>query len=322
MKALGGNIYEVTSCDENILKFTKEVYLIIKKGNYQIVHSNVNSLSAFSLLAATLAGAKIRILHNHSADSRAERARTIIKRMLRPFARLFANQYWACSSVAAEWMYGKKNVRKNKVTIINNAVELDKFAFNKSRREDLRKELNIENCFVIGHIGRFMRQKNHIFLLEIFKEVLKKNDNARLLLVGDGKLRKKLEAIVKKEGLGNKILFLGIRDDVAELYSAMDIFVLPSLYEGLPVVGIEAQASGLPFICSDRVSNEIILSENTCRIPLDAPAALWAERIMKYGSGLRMPLDDLSCLKAYDINVEAKRLENLYISLIGQEGLK
>ena len=127
VKKHGGKVYEITSYKSNILKYTYEIYKIIKENNYGIVHSNMNSLSGFPLLAAYLAGAKVRILHNHTTDNPAEGIRTIAKRILRPFARLFANQYWACSKLAAEWMYGENAVTNGKVTIINNAIDLEKF---------------------------------------------------------------------------------------------------------------------------------------------------------------------------------------------------
>lgn len=310
----GAKVYKITPYNKNIFKFMYEIYCIIQSNQYQIVHSNMNALSGFALLPAYLAGAKVRILHNHTTDNTAEGIRTIVKRLLRPFAKLFANQYWACSNLAAEWMYGKNAVTNGKVTIINNAINLEKFKFNKEKREKLRKELSLENCFVIGHVGRFMKQKNHEFLIDVFYEVLKQKENARLLLIGDGKLKLQIEAKVKNLGIEKAVKFLGVRNDVADLYNTMDVFVLPSLYEGLPVVGVEVQANGLPFICSDKVTEEIILVKNIKRLSLKNKHRVWAEEILK---AKRKYIVSNECrLKCFDIYSESKRLKELYLDIM------
>ena len=311
---LGAQIYKVTPYNKNIFKFIFDIYKIIKKHHYQIVHCNMNALSGFALFAAYLANAKIRILHNHTTDSKEEKLRSFIKRMLCPFAKLFANQYWACSNLAAEWMYGKKAVKDNKITIINNAIDLDKFKFDKEKREKFIKEFALKDCFVIGHVGRFMKQKNHEFLIDIFYEVIKRKENARLLLIGDGKLRSQIEAKVKELGISNKVIFLGNRNDVADLYNAMDVFVLPSLYEGLPVVGVEAQANGLSFICSTEVTKEILLTDNIKLISLQQPLKDWCNEIENDRRKEFNTNDEL--LKKFDIKQESKKLENLYLKLI------
>lgn len=315
VKKHGGKVYEITSYKSNILKYTYEIYKIIKENNYEIVHSNMNSLSGFPLFAAYLACAKVRILHNHTTDNPAEGIRTIAKRILRPFARLFANQYWACSKLAAEWMYGKNAVINGRVTIINNAINLEKFKFNKEKREKLRKELGVENCFVIGHVGRFMKQKNHEFLIEIFNEVLKQKNNAKLLLIGDGNLKSLIEAKVQNLGIEKAVIFLGVRNDVADLYNAMDVFILPSLYEGLPVVGVEVQANGLPFICSDKVTDEILLTNNIKLLSLRQPKTEWCSAIINAERKEIVNNEDI-LLKNFDIKSESRKLENIYKNMV------
>ena len=312
VKKYGGKVYEITSYKSNILKYTYEIYKIIKENNYEIVHSNMNSLSGFPLFAAYLAGAKVRILHNHTTDNPAEGIRTIAKRILRPFARLFANQYWACSKLAAEWMYGKNAIINSKITIINNAIDLEKFKFNKEKRERLRKELGLENSFVIGHVGRFMKQKNHEFLIDIFNEVLKQKNNAKLLLIGDGNLKSLIEAKVQNLGIEKAVIFLGNRNDVADLYNAMDVFILPSLYEGLPVVGVEVQANGLPFICSDKVTDEILLTDNIKLLSLRQRKTEWCDAILNTERKEIVNNEDI-LLKNFDIKSESRKLENLYL---------
>lgn len=312
--AMGAKVYKVTPYNKNIFKFMYEIYHIIKFNHYQIIHSNMNALSGFVLLPAYLAGTKVRILHNHTTDSKEEKLRSLIKRLLRPFAKLFANQYWACSKLAAEWMYGKSAVENGKVTIINNAINLEKFKFNKEKRELIRKELGLENYFIIGHVGRFMKPKNHEFLIDIFNEVLKQKENVRLLLMGDGKLRSKIEEKVKNLGIEKAVIFLGNRSDVADLYNAMDVFVLPSLYEGLPVVGVEVQANGLPFICSNKVTDEILLTDNIKLLSLRQSKTEWCDAILNAEREEFAQHKD-SLLENFDIKNESKKLEKKYLYL-------
>lgn len=279
VKKGGGRIYEVTPYMKNVFAFTYEIYRIVRDGRYEIVHSNMNSLSVFPLFAAWLAGAKIRILHNHTTDTKAEGLRTLLKRVLRPLAKLFANQYWACSELAAKWMYGERAVSDRKITIIPNAIDLKKFAFNQEKRDILRSQLGIEAELVIGHVGRFMKQKNHDFLIDIFAAVIKEKPDAKLLLIGEGSLENKIKAKVARLSLENNVLFLGVRSDVADLYNVMDIFVLPSFYEGLPVVGVEAQANGLKCLFSDKVTRESNLLQSTEFISL-ADGKVWRNKIL------------------------------------------
>ena len=312
VKSMGAKVYEITPYTKNIIKFTYEIYKIIKEGKYQIVHSNMNALSGFPLLAAYLAGSKVRILHNHTTDSKEERLRTLIKRVLRPFAKAFANQYWACSKLAGEWMYGSKAVETEKVTIVNNAIDLDKFAFNKEKRDELRKNLGLEGKYVIGHVGRFMKQKNHSFLIEVFAQVRKQKENAILLLIGDGPLLESIQDKINELKLTEQVTFLGARNDVADLYNVMDVFVLPSLYEGLPVVGVEAQANGLPFLCSDNVTKEIAFSKATELISFDSDVNDWAVKSITMGTQERVESKSGFKSAGYDIRIECKKLEARY----------
>lgn len=311
-KSMGAKVYEITPYTKNIIKFTYEIYKIIKEGKYQIVHSNMNALSGFPLMAAYLAGSKVRILHNHTTDSREERLRTFIKRALRPFAKAFANQYWACSKLAGEWMYGSKAVETEKVTIINNAIDLDKFAFNQEKRVELRKKLGLEGKFVIGHVGRFVTVKNHEFLIDVFANVAIKKEKSILLLIGEGPLMGRIQEKVNHLGLTEKVIFLGTRSDVADLYNVMDVFVLPSLYEGLPVVGVEAQANGLPFLCSDNVTKEIAFSKATELISFDSDVNDWAVKSITMGTQERVESKSDFKSAGYDIRIECKKLEARY----------
>lgn len=280
VEAMGGRVYKVTPYYKNPIAFMHGIYKVIKDYHYRIVHSNMNTLSAFSLFAAWAAGAPVRILHNHSTSSPGETKRNIMKFILRPFARLFANHYLACSRLAGEWMYGRKMMDSGKVTIVNNAIELKKYAFNPQKRKILRKELGLTDEFVIGHVGRFMFQKNHEFLIDVFAEAYKQNSHMVLLLVGDGPLRPAMEEKVRKLGLTGHVKFLGLRNDVQDLYNVMDLFILPSHYEGLPVVGVEAQANGLPCLFSTKVTKEAHLTHSAQFLDLALGASKWAEVIL------------------------------------------
>lgn len=318
--SLGGVVYEVTPYSENIIKFTYEIYKIVKVGNYNIVHSNLNSLSFFPLIAAYFAGAKVRILHNHTMANKSEGIRSWIKCTLRPFAKIFANQYWACGKDAAEWIYGKKSISRNEVTIVNNAIDLNKFAFNMNLRNKLRSELKVEDCLVIGHVGRFVATKNHSLLIEIFNKLVNIKDDSRLLLIGDGPLVKPIMNKVNALGLMDKILFLGERRDVADLYNAMDIFVLPSLYEGLPVVGVEVQANSLPSLMSNSITKEIKYSNIVFFVDIASEIENWVEKIIDISRKKVRKCNYESNISKFDINKQCEKLEQVYITLKNRDG--
>ena len=283
-----------------------------KENNYRIVHSAMNTLAVFSLFAAWFANVPVRINHNHSTASKGETKRNLLKYLLRPLATLFATHYCACSSYAGEWLFGKQLVREGKVTIFNNAIRIEDYAYNSALREAMRKELHIENKFVVGHVGRFCFQKNHEFLIDVFKLVHNKDKNAILLLVGIGELQDAIKQKVLNSGLQNSVIFLGARKDVNKLYQAMDVFVLPSHYEGLPVVGVEAQAAGLPCILSDQMTDETVIIKETKVLPLNAGAAVWAETILETKNlNRRNTMEDVK-KAGFDIKTEAKKMEAYY----------
>ena len=233
IEKLGGKVIVIPPY-QKLFKYQKELYRIFKENNYKIIHSHINALSVFPLRIAKKAGVPIRIAHSHSTSNKKEWKKNILKIILRPFSKLYANNYFACTEYAGKWLFGKKVVERKELNVINNAIDLKKFEFNENTREDLRKELGIkEDVLVIGHVGRFMKQKNHEFLIDVFEKAIKQDDNIYLILVGQGPLEDKIKEMAKEKGIEYKILFLGQRNDVNKLYQAMDIFVLPSLYEGL-----------------------------------------------------------------------------------------
>lgn len=313
IKSLGGKVYHVEPYKKNIFRYMSQIYHIVRDYHYDIVHSNMNTLSVFSLFPAWLAGAHQRILHNHSTSVRSEGMRSVMKIVLRPFAPLFANRYAACSRLAGDWMYGEKMMASGKVTVINNAIDLNEYAFSQELRRKYRQELNIPaDAFVVGHVGRFMYQKNHAFLIDVFREVARQNPKAILMLVGDGELRPEIEQKVASYDLTDKVHFLGLRKDVKELYNCMDVFVLPSWYEGLPVVSVEAQANGLPSIFSNQVTKESSLTKSVTFLSLSSGAVNWSAHILHVCDSRNK--DALSELRdaGFDIEEQTKFLEKWY----------
>ncbi len=254
---------------QKLLKYLKFLKQLFKEKKYAIVHSNINTLSVFPLYAAKKAGVPVRIAHSHSTSNPREWKKNLMKNALRPFSKKYATDYFACSELAGRYLFGDKTFDKGEVKNIRNAIDVEKFKYDPEARKKLRKEIGIkDNDFVIGHIGRFVEQKNHRFLIDIFAEVKKEKKNAKLVLVGQGPLREEIEEKVKNLGLEKDVFFLGQRNDTNKLYSVFDVFCLPSLYEGLPVVGVEAQANGVPCVFSDRITKEVIVNKNVILVDI------------------------------------------------------
>ena len=233
IEKLGGKVIIIPPY-QKLFKYQKELYRIFKENNYKIVHSHINAISVFPLRIAKKAGVPIRIAHSHSTSNKKEWKKNILKMILRPFSKLYANQYFACTEYAGKWLFGKKVVERKELNVINNAIDLKKFEFNENTREDLRKELGIkEDVLVIGHVGRFMKQKNHDFLIDIFNELIKKNDNSILILIGQGPLLNDMKQKVRDLKIEDKVKFIGQIRDVEKYYNIMDVFLFPSIYEGL-----------------------------------------------------------------------------------------
>lgn len=311
MQAMGAGTYPIPGYAKP-LAFHRALYRALKQGNYDIVHVHLSTMSVFALFAAWRAGVPVRICHNHSTAYWSEGKVTLMKTLLRPLNKIFANQYFACGSAAGEWMYGKRCMAKGKVTIIPNAIDTKCFLYDPDARARLRAELGIEeHALVVGHVGRFRHQKNHRFLLSAFREVLSQRQDAVLLLVGDGEKREEIQMLAQQWGIASRVIFAGVRNDADKLYSAMDVFCLPSFYEGMPLVAWEAQSNGLACLLSDRITQEAVLRKNARRLPIDNPAA-WAEEIRK------STREESKMLREIDIGEQSRKLERLYLSLGNQ----
>ena len=313
IESMGGKVILIPPY-QKMFKYHKELKKVLKDGNYKIVHSHINALSVFSLFAAKRAKVPVRIAHSHSTTNKKEWKKNLVKQVLRPFSKLYATNYMACSELAGRWLFGNKTFNKGKVYILNNAIELDKFMYDRNIRIEKRKELGINNnTLVIGHVGRFVEQKNHRFLIDIFSEIKKKNNDSVLLLIGQGPLMNEMKDKVKTLGLDSAVKFLGQRSDVNELYNAMDLFLFPSLYEGLGMVLIEAQTNGLFCLASTEVPKIAKVIDNVKFISLKENASTWCSNIETIGRSI-----DLKTIKnsGYDIVTEAKKLEQKYINYI------
>ena len=313
---LGGKVILIPPY-QKVLKYHKELKKVLKEGQYKIVHSHINALSVFSLWAAKSAKVPVRIAHSHSTSNKKEWKKTLLKNVLRPFSKLFATDYFCCSELAGRWLFGNKTYDQGKVYLLNNAIDVDKFKYNEKIRKEKRKELNIKGKdLVIGHIGRFVKQKNHEFLIDIFNEIHKQNKNTILLLAGEGPLKEEIEQKVKDLNLEKSVKFLGQRKDANELYQAMDAFVLPSLYEGLPVVGVEAQAAGLPCFFSTDMTKETKVLQTTKFISLTHTPQYWAKEILKQlNSYIRVNTEKEITKNNFNIKVESTKLEQQYNKL-------
>lgn len=321
IEQLGGRVILIPPY-QKVFKYQKELIRIFKENNYKIVHSHINTLSVFPLRAAKKAGVKVRIAHSHSTTNKKEWKKNLLKQVLRPFSKVYATDYICCSELAGRWLFGDKAYDSGKVYLLNNAIDLDKFKYNESLRKEKRKELGIsDDTLVIGHIGRFVAQKNHTFLIDIFNELHKKNPSSLLLLVGQGPLMEEIKNKVKELKLNDSVRFLGQRNDVNELYQAFDVFCLPSLYEGLPVVGVEAQASGLLCILSNAMTKETKVLDITKFISLNNTPKDWADSILddvkKYK---RIDTSKEMTSKNFNVKEEAKKLEKYYLNLYNNGG--
>lgn len=230
IEKLGGKVILIPPY-QKVFKYQRELRRVLRDGKYKIVHSHINTLSVFPLYAAKKVGVPVRIAHSHSTTNKKEWKKNLLKQVLRPFSKKYATNYMCCSELAGRWLFGDKAYDEGKVYLLNNAIDLDKFKYDKKIKDKKRKELGIkEDTIVIGHIGRFVAQKNHTFLIDIFNQFHKKEKNSILLLAGQGPLQEEIKNKVRELGLDDSVRFLGQRNDANELYQVFDVFLLPSLY--------------------------------------------------------------------------------------------
>ena len=309
---MGGRVILVPPY-QKIFSYIKKLKIVFKENEYKIVHSHLNTLSIFPLYAAKVSKVPVRIAHSHSTSNKKEWKKNILKYILKPFSKVNATHYFCCSEHAGRWLFGNKVYDENKVTLINNAIDIEDFIYDEQIRYKIRNKLNIEDKLVICHIGRFVEQKNHEKLIDIFFEIHRKNENTVLLLIGEGPLLEKIKEKVSKLGLNKYVIFLGVRDDVKELMQGMDVFLFPSLYEGLGLVLIEAQAAGLPCITSTEVPTIVKITDLVEFIPLSSDSTTWCKVLLnKYKDTIRKSSIKDIYNSGYDISKESQKLLDLY----------
>lgn len=281
VKLLGGKVLHVPRPRKGHRNFYQNLnHIMSSYGPYDIVHSHTLFNSGIVMHAAKKNHIKIRVTHSHSIQNSVTSSfvRKIYEAIMRQVINLNATHLIACSKNAGRFLYGRK-VFDNRGLMLNNGVDVEKFRYNEFFREEIRNSLKISDMFVIGHVGHLIAVKNQMFLLEVFRNISKKNEKATLLLVGDGEDREKLESVVASYDLKDSVIFTGNVNDVHKYLNAMDIFVFPSLYEGLPLAVVEAQANGLPCIISDAIPDDVQLTDIIKPFSLKKTPMEWAEII-------------------------------------------
>lgn len=323
-KDSGCNIYQLSNLSmKKIPKFMNELDVFFKNHHYDIVHGHSKIKNVFFLYAAMKNGVKVRISHSHNTQFQKFAGLGLI---MKPMLKCVATDYFACSDIAGIWLYGKNAYEQGKIKIIKNGVETDKFTYSELIRNEYRGELDLVDSVVYGHVGKYMEQKNHTFLIEIFSEIIKKQSNAKLVLIGSGypDIIELVNNKIKSLGLEEVVIQLGLRTDVPMLMQAMDVFLLPSLYEGLPVVGVEAQAAGLPLLLSDTITREVGLLSSTKYMSLAKSPEEWAAEAIDLSQNYKTCRSETSKEVynfGYDSRLVAKELVDAYCSLLERAGM-
>ena len=310
IEALGGTIYRLPRLNP----FSPGYYAALMRffhahPEYHIVHCHLDCMSAIPLSVAKKCGVPVRIAHSHNANQD-KNWKYILKRIFMKQTPKFATHYFACSKQAGSWMFPGQSV-----TVIANGIDTPQYQFSATYRNSIRTELNLADHFIIGHTGRFMPQKNHDFLIDVFREVHDRQPNSVLLLIGEGPLSGSIAQKVKQLNLEDSVRFLGVRSDVNQLLQAMDAFVMPSLYEGLSLATVEAQTAGLPCFLADTIPSECHLTDNVSFLSLSAPPSEWATAILSTDYSQRRSGHETVRNAGFDIRATADFLQDFYLNI-------
>ena len=308
IEKLGGKIYRLPRLNPFSPSYLKALDGFFKEHKeYKIVHCHQDCLSGIPLKYAKKNGVPFTIAHSHSSNQNKD-LKYLVKLAAKKNICKYSDHLFACGKEAGEWMF-----KTSDFEILNNAIDTKKYIYNEEKSLEIKEKLDITDKFVIGHVGRFRKEKNHDFIIDIFKEVCEKEPNSILLLIGDGPLEEDIKKKVNSFELEDKVKFLGARDNVNDLMQAMDAFILPSLYEGIPLTMIEAQASGLDCIISDKVPKECIVTKNVKSINLEECPKYWANEIMKSKNKERKNLYNEIQTAKFDIKSNAIWLQEFYL---------
>lgn len=310
IEELSGEVI-ITPKFKNIFSYLKFLNKIFSREKFDIVHCNLNTLNMFPLFIAKINKIKVRISHSHSTTSPNELFRNMAKNFFRLFSKMFATHYFACSIDAGKRMFGKKIVKNNNFFVIKNGIDLERFSFNEEKRKTFRQQYNIKDETLVGTSGRFAPQKNHLFLLECFNLINKRNElnKIKLIIIGEGKLKNDYQKYIDSHGLQDYVLLLNSIKDVEYFYNAIDLFVFPSIYEGLGISLIEAQANGLPCIISEFIPSEAMCNDNVFIEKNNLNS--WIYRIEQCVGLKRIEVSKK--MVEYDIKFNTKKLECLYL---------
>jgi len=307
VESLGCTIVDLPNRRNETLKYFNKLRKYIRKEKIEVVHAHGNSATlAVDLLAAKLGGCKKRIAHSH--NTKCDQVKADI--LLRPLFYHLYTDALACGQEAGEWLFGNRSF-----TVLRNGRDVEKYRFNPSARQRMRNQYSLKDELLIGHVGGFVEQKNHVFLIKVFREVLKKKPDAKLVLVGDGILRNSIENSVSD--ISDSVLFIGNTDHVEDYLNMMDVMVLPSLFEGLPLVMIEWQINGLPCVVSNAITKECILTEQVKVESLQKEPYLWALTILSSidinsREANAYVSKNMISLSQYNIDLSAVGLRNIY----------
>lgn len=282
----GSNLLKIPRFTNPIGQY-KEIKRIVSENAYDTVYFNISTaLMCFGVLAARKAGAKNVVVHSHSSaydcPNKIKRLiMTMIHKACKPILCRYGTNFCSCSKLASKWMFTNKLIKSNKIKMVYNAIEVEKFTFDSLKRAEMREKLGLGNSLTVGHIGNFLYPKNHDFIIDIFNELLKKEPNAKLLLIGDGDLFQNIKDKAKQLEIEKQILFEGRQMNSNDYLQTMDILVLPSIFEGMPIVSVESQINGLPTLLSDKITDEAKIMNNCEFLPIDS-SELWVDKILEY----------------------------------------
>ncbi len=301
---------------ERRIKAMKKMKKIITSDKYDLIHFNIcNSIDLTYALIAKKSGVRKIVVHSHNSNvsGKLKSLKILAHNIFKVLLKNVPTDYVACSNEAATWMFCKEKLKQ--VSIVNNSVDVERYLFNEEKRNNIRRKINADkDTFVIGNIARFSKEKNHLFLIDVFDEICKIEKNVKLLLVGDGELKSNIKEVVKNKGLEDKVIFYGVTQDVPGVLSAMDCFVLPSIFEGKPVVSIEEQISGLYGVYSNNITKEVSLTNLIEYIDLDKGKEYWATKILEKKKYItqRKSMNDVIEEKGYGLKKLKESIERIY----------
>lgn len=284
---------------------------VLENGQYDIIHGHATNAAFIYLKLAKQFGCKT-IVHSHSAGFRGKKIEQLIKHFFSSKAKQYADYWFSCSEKASKKLYGSQYKTYKNYYTLPNAINVEKYLFDSAVKTRIIKDNHLENCFVCGHVGSFSLPKNHKYLLKIFEQILVRNQSARLLLCGDGPIKKDIDLYIKSHKLDGKVILTGNIPNVDEYMMAMDVLIFPSLFEGLPVTIVEAQATGLPIIMSDVITKEVILTDLVHTMSLDDKPSDWAKKALECSADNRIKYNSIINNSVFNMTKSIQTLMNLY----------